>query len=29
MKQFEEAIKKIKTQREMKPGDRVVMPHYR
>jgi transitional endoplasmic reticulum ATPase len=29
MKQFEEAIKKIKMQREMKPGDRVVMPHYR
>jgi transitional endoplasmic reticulum ATPase len=29
MKQFEEAIKKIKTQREMKPSDRVVMPHYR
>jgi transitional endoplasmic reticulum ATPase len=29
MKQFEEAIKKIKIQREMKPGDRVVMPHYR
>jgi transitional endoplasmic reticulum ATPase len=29
MKQFEEAIKKIKTQREMKPGDRVIMPHYR
>jgi transitional endoplasmic reticulum ATPase len=29
MKQFEEAVKKIKTQREMKPGDRVVMPHYR
>jgi transitional endoplasmic reticulum ATPase len=29
MKQFEEAIKKIKAQREMKPGDRVVMPHYR
>jgi transitional endoplasmic reticulum ATPase len=29
MKQFEEAVKKIKTQKEMKPGDRVVMPHYR
>jgi transitional endoplasmic reticulum ATPase len=29
MKQFEEAIKKIKTQREMKPSDRVLMPHYR
>jgi transitional endoplasmic reticulum ATPase len=29
MKHFEEATKKIKAQREMKPGDRVVMPHYR
>ena len=29
MKHFEEAVKKIKTQREMKPSDRVVMPHYR
>jgi transitional endoplasmic reticulum ATPase len=29
MKQFEEAIKKIKKKRELNPGDRVVMPHYR
>jgi transitional endoplasmic reticulum ATPase len=29
MRHFEEAIKKIKTQREGKPGEKVTVPYYR
>ncbi|HZE78361.1 MAG TPA: AAA family ATPase, partial [Nitrososphaeraceae archaeon] len=29
MRHFEEAVKKIKTQREGKPGEKVTVPYYR
>ena len=29
MKHFEDAVKKIKTQREMKPGEKVTLSQYR
>ncbi|MFB5621812.1 MAG: CDC48 family AAA ATPase [Candidatus Nitrosomaritimum yanchengensis] len=29
MKHFEDAVKKIKTQRENKPGEKVTVPYYR
>jgi transitional endoplasmic reticulum ATPase len=29
MQHFEDAVKKIKTQRETKPGEAVTLSHYR
>ena len=29
MRHFEELVKKIKTQREGKPGEKVTVPYYR
>jgi transitional endoplasmic reticulum ATPase len=29
MRHFEEGVKKIKTQREGKPGEKVTVPYYR
>jgi transitional endoplasmic reticulum ATPase len=29
MRHFEEAVKKIKTQREMKPNEKLSLSHYR
>ena len=29
MQHFEDAVKKIKTQRERKPGEKVAVPYYR
>jgi transitional endoplasmic reticulum ATPase len=29
MRHFEEAVKKIKTQREGKPGEKLTVPYYR
>ena len=29
MKHFEDAVKKIKTQRDMKPGEKVTLSQYR
>jgi transitional endoplasmic reticulum ATPase len=29
MRHFEEGVKKIRTQREGKPGEKVTVPYYR